>query len=290
MTDTEHDSAPVRTKLAKQWVIRMVLIAVVLWAFGGWAFFDAAVKYPARGRLHAEGVQLEYLKTAQEVGRLFDAPVVDPAGELATLRELDVLEVSKFDGKKLEWLETLAIPGLGLLNPDHTLMNNDPAAELARLQEQLNTRDQVAGLSEYDILLQWAICAACWLLGSYLLGLFLVVKSRSYRWDASSNTLTLPGGTTIAPADLDPEDPADLSKWHKFIVFLRPKEGHEKLGDSVRLDLFRHEPLEDWTRLLVKGADADFEFPDEAKAREEAEAAEAEASAAESEPEPDEES
>lgn len=272
MTDTKHNPAPTRTRLAKPWVVRMVVITVVLWAFGGWGFYDAAVKYPARGRLHAEGRQLEYLKAARAAGRLFDASVFDPAGEYDSLKQREVLELSEFDRAKRDWLESLAIPGLGLLNADHTRMD-DPTAELQRLEEQFQTKSRAPALSPYDILMQWAICLICWLLGAYMLLLFVMVKSRSYRWEPATHTLTLPGGIAITPADLDPKDPADLAKWHKFIVFLRPRDGHDKLGGPVRIDLFRYEPLEDWIRLLVKATDPDFEFPDEAKAREEAEAA-----------------
>ena len=106
-----------------------------------------------------------------------------------------------------------------------------------------------------------------------MLLLFVSVRSKSYKWEQGTNTLTMPGGVVISPADLDPADPIDLAKWHKFVVFLRPREGHEKLDAPIKLDLFRYEPLEDWVRLLVKSADAKFEFPDEVKAREEAEAA-----------------
>ncbi len=272
MTDTEHDSGPTRTHLAKSWVMRMVLITVVLFAFGGWGFYDALVKYPARGRLHAEGVQLEYLSTADRAGMLYDAPVLDPKGELATLRQRDVLELSNLDRTKLDWLESLAIPGLRMLNAEHTHMA-DPAAELQRLSEKFQKQVPPAGLSAYDIVLQWAICVVCWLLGAVMLVLFVMVKSKSYKWEPATKTLTMPGGTAIAPADLDPADPVDLAKWHKFVVFLRPREGHEKLTGPIKLDLFRYALLEDWVKLLVKSVDGEFEFPDEIKAREEAEAA-----------------
>ncbi|MBK7403904.1 MAG: hypothetical protein IPJ41_04535 [Phycisphaerales bacterium] len=73
-----------------------------------------------------------------------------------------------------------------------------------------------------------------------------------------------------------PADPADLARWHKFIIFLRLRPGHSGFSGPVKLDLFRYHPLEDWIRDLVKGADPDFEFPDEAKRRAEAEAVAAE--------------
>ena len=271
MTETEQTPEITRSHLAKTWVVRMVLIIVVLFAFGVWGLYDAVVKYPARGRLHAEGVQLEYLETADRTGMLYDTPVFDPAGELATLKERDVLELSNFDRLKLDWLKSLAIPGLGMLKPEHTQMA-DPVAELQRLKEQFQKEAPPAGLSQFDIVLQWAIFVICWGLGAVMLVLFVLVKSKSYKWDPATKTLTMPGGATISPADLDPMDPADLTKWNKFVVFLRPREGHEKLRGPIKLDLFRYEPLEDWVKLLVKAADEKFEFPEEIKAREEAEA------------------
>jgi hypothetical protein len=73
------------------------------------------------------------------------------------------------------------------------------------------------------------------------------------------------------PDDLDPKDPVDLAKWNKFLVFLRPRPGHERFPGPIKLDVFRYEPLEDWVKVLVKAVDPDLEFPDEAKARLEAE-------------------
>jgi hypothetical protein len=279
MTDTEHAVAATRTHLAKTWLVRMVLITVVLFAFGGWAFYDATVKYPSRGERYAEAVQLEYLKAARSGGRLFDASVFDPAGELAKLEAREVTELSNFDHAKREWLQALAVPGLGMLTAEHTQMA-DPAAELDRLETLFQSQTPPAPLSKHDIAVQWGLCAICWAIGLYMVGLFVMVRSRAYRWDPATNTLTLPGGRSLGPSDLDAADPVDLSKWHKFIVFLRPAE-----GASIKLDVFRHEPLEDWVRVLVKSVDGEFEFPDEVKAREaaEAEAAAAAAAAAEDE-------
>ncbi len=271
MTDTEHNAAAARTHLAKTWLVRMVLITVVLFAFGAWAFYDATVKYPSRGERYAEAVQLEYLRAARSGGRLFDASVFDPAGEFANLEAREVTELSNFDLAKREWLKALAVPGLGMLTAEHTQMQ-DPAAELARLEALFQSQSPPAPLSKHDIAVQWGLCAICWAIGLYMVGLFVMVRSRVYRWDPATNALTLPGGRSVGPSDLDATDPVDLSKWHKFIVFLRPAD-----GSPMKLDVFRHEPLEDWVRLLVKSVDAKFEFPDEVKARE---AAEAEAAAA----------
>jgi hypothetical protein len=280
-------SAATRTSLARPWLVRMILITVVLWAFGAWAVWDATVVYPRRGRLHAEQLQLDYLKSARAAGQLFSAGVMDPKGTLTELRDRDVTQTSEVDRAKREWLEALAVPGLGMLDAEHTTMR-DPQAELDRLEEYFKTNTAPAGLSPYDIPMQWLIVVVCWGLGTYMLVLFVMVKSRRYLWDPATRTLTLPGGTTVAPDDLDREEPADLSKWHKFIIWLRPRAGHERLTGPIKLDLFRYAPLEDWIRDLVRGAKPDFEFPDERKKREEAEQAAAAAAESAAAPEPNE--
>ncbi len=276
MTSTEQPSTPTaaaRTTLARPWLVRMIIITAVLWGFGAWAVYDATVAYPKRGRIHAEKLQLDFLQAARASGRLFtEAAILDPKGELERLRDRDVLQMTEVDRTKRQWLEALAVPGLGMLDAEHTNIA-EPEAEIARLREYFDKHGAPAGLSAYDIPMQWLICVVCWGIGAYMLVLFAMVKSRTYAWDAEARTLTLPGGEKVSPADLDPADPADLSKWHKFIIFLRPRPGHERLKGEVKLDLFRHHPLEDWIRVLVKGADPDFEFPDEKKAREEAERA-----------------
>jgi hypothetical protein len=276
MTSTEQPPAQVtRTTLARQWLVRMIIITVVLWGFGAWALYDATVAYPRRGRLHADALKLEYLQVARNAGRLYDTSVLDPKGDLADLRGRDVTETSEFDRAKREWLDALAVPGLGMLDAEHTTIRN-PEEELTRLSEFFDKRRAPSGLNDYDILMQWLILVVCWGIGAYMLVLFAMVKARKYSWDADKRTLTLPGGQRLAPADLDPADPADLSKWHKFIIFLRPRAGDTGPKGEIKLDLFRHHPLEDWVRVLVKGADPDFEFPDEKKAREEAARAAAE--------------
>jgi hypothetical protein len=249
----------------------MIIITVVLWGFGAWAVYDATVAYPRRGRIHAEKLELEFLEAARSSGRLFtDTAIFDPKAELEALRTRDVLQMTELDRAKREWLEALAVPGLGMLDAEHTNIS-EPEAEIARLREYFDKHGAPAGLSAYDIPMQWLICAVCWGIGAYMLVLFVSVKSRAYTWEAANRTLGLPGGMKLTPADLDPSDPADLSKWHKFIIFLRLRPGHDSGRKDIRLDLFRHQPLEDWIRALVKGADPDFEFPDEKKLREQAE-------------------
>lgn len=266
MTDAEQPAVATRSTLSRQWVVRMVLITTVLIAFGGWGYYDATVAYPERGRNVAESLELEYLRQARLAGRLFNVDVFDPAGELETLRDKDVLELSALERAKLDWLEALAVPGLGMLSPEHTRFE-DAQGELARLEEKFSTTTAKKPLSTYDIFFQWVICFVCWAIALYLIVLMLRTKARVYRWDPDARALTMPGGATVSAADLDREDPVDLSKWGKYLVFLRPRPGHETFKSPLRFDVFRHAHVEDWVRSLAKEVDPEIEFPDEVKAR-----------------------
>jgi len=253
---------PTQTGLAKPWVARMVIILIVLIGFGGWGFYDAVIKYPAKGREVAQSMKLEYLHQASLAGRLFDTSVADPVSELKELRSRDLLDLSAFDRAKRDWLEALAVPGLGMLDAEHTQIR-DAQQELRDLTEHFKTRNMNAKLSHYDILMQWVILVICWGF-AIVISLFMVaVASKKFRWDPRTKTLTLPNGKTVSPADLDPENPADLTKWHKFIIFLRPRDGSALGTSPIKIDLFRYALLEDWIRELVKAADGEFVFPDE---------------------------
>lgn len=272
MTETEQAGGTQRSGLNSKWVFRIAAITVVLIAFGGWGFYDAVVAYPNRGKSFASYQQWEYLKHAQSIGRILDVGIIDPAGRLADLESRDATGRSEFDRLQMEWLKALAVPGLGMLDAEHTVID-DPRGELDRLTEKFSTGGHLKKLSNYDILTQWLICGVCWAIALYLIVLVLMVKSKVYKWNAESTTLTLPDGTTISPNDLDPDDPADLSRWQKFIVILRPRPAHQLLKGPVRFDVFRYTPVEDWLRTLVKSVDPELEFPDETKARLAAEAA-----------------
>ncbi len=264
-----------RTTLAKPWLSRMIILLVVLIGFGTWALYDAVIKYPAKGREVAQGFELEYLKQAKSSGRLFDASVPDPRGRLAELRQKDLLELSGFDRKQKEWLESLAIPGLGMLDADHTVFR-DAQQRLDDLSEKFKTRPNMAKLSTYDILMQWIILVICWGLALVIFLWMLLVASKKYRWDEQALVLILPNGTEIKPGDLDPDDPANLTKWHKFIIFLNPASGSSLGRKPIKLDLFRYEPLEAWVIKLVKAADPDFIFPNEQQDDDDAENGDAE--------------
>ena len=130
MTETEHSGDQQRSKLNGKWATRMLLITLVLLLFGGWGFYDAVVAYPNRGKSFAAYQQLQYLQAAQRAGKMFDASVIDPVGQLETLKDQDVLQLSEFDRAQREWLTALSVPGMGTLNAEH-----DPRLPLEKVLE-----------------------------------------------------------------------------------------------------------------------------------------------------------
>lgn len=162
-----------------------------------------------------------------------------------------------------------------------TLQPMSPRDRFAELSARWSSETQPSTLRSYDIpvnQLQAAICLAFLI---YLVTLMFRVATRKYRWDPATKALTLPGGATITPADLDD---VDKRKWDKFIVFLKIKDSHEKLaGEEIRFDTYRNGRIENWILEMEKAA-----FPDrvaEAAASKKAESESADGDAADRAPE-----
>lgn len=235
-----------------------------------------------------------------------EAAIKDPVEELDRLRTDDVRERNESDlnggsrEKRAEmeiarqtWLNALSM--VGKLDPAYTNFFRDPDVEAASrlmslkgsseaetisgLTSTLNpatprtrftelstrwaTETPPGPLRSYDIPVNKIQAVLCFAFTGYLLFLFLRVLTRTYRWNPETKTLTLPSGESIAPADL--ED-VDKRKWDKFIVFLRIKDSHSKLGGKeIRFDTYRHGRIEDWILEMEKVA-----FPDRAEEAEEA--------------------
>ncbi|MBY0313366.1 MAG: hypothetical protein K2W85_14960 [Phycisphaerales bacterium] len=192
---------------------------------------------------------------------------------------------------KLEWLDALArawrlntaLKPLGeLKGPDRTLKYDMTKAEgvsvaksdqaksalsLQALSGELtavwNTTKQPKPLSGFDMPVQFLFIVLGYGLGLYLL--FLLVKAKAmagqFQWDESAQRLTLPGGASFVPTDIE-----DLDKrlWHKYYVTIITKSG------SHKLDLLRYVPLEDWVLAMEK-----TRFPERVAEEEAAKAAEA---------------
>jgi hypothetical protein len=103
------------TKVNRAWLIkRVVLPLIVLLGLGIWGLIDAAFVYPKSGRLFASMKLQEYLKTAEEAGRLTQSfvKVDDPAAELAKLSANEKATAAKdvlspLERARLEWLRSL---------------------------------------------------------------------------------------------------------------------------------------------------------------------------------------
>jgi hypothetical protein len=253
-----------RTKLARRWVIRMVLITAALLGFGTWALVDLVHFYPERGRGYAAYKQLEYLRAATDARTIFNASVPDPRARLVDLRERESTNrLTEMERRQLDWLSSLAVPGMGMLSEEHTVMA-DPQATRDQLEQRFLTENPPKGLSAFDLPSQWLIMFISWGFAAHLIILWLRVTSKTYRWDPQDKRLHLPRGASLVPADL--ED-VDKSKWHKFIVKLEVNDAHPKLGgQSVTLDLFRYTLLEEWVLEMEQEAFPDRQEQDEESA------------------------
>jgi hypothetical protein len=146
------------------------------------------------------------------------------------------------------------------------------ATELAAYWNK--TSSMPTELSAYDLPVQYLFMVAGLGWAAYLIFLLMRCRARArgFRWEPSSQRLTLPGGASFTPADLAD---VDKRKWHKFYATMVLTDGtrHE-------MDLLRYEPLEAWvlemeaTRFPERAEEARA-----AKAAEEAAAAEAAAEA-----------
>lgn len=271
--------APVRsdatqTSVNRKWTLKMLLIVVVLFGFGAWALYDAKVAYPARGINAAEYFEYQYLDLiATNPVRSSEAGIADPVERLDKLREQQKKAgaLDEVDRARLHWLESLSL--IGRLSPDATAIPrkdikgvqvDSAAGRLEALTKRWTTAQggklqPPKPLSPFDIPSQWVILGVCWAVGVWMAFTLLAAKSKVYRFDPATHTLTLPGGASVSPSDLEE---IDKRKWHKFFVSLRVKASHAQLGGKgVELDLLRYEPLEQWVLDMEKAA-----FPEQAAA------------------------
>jgi hypothetical protein len=249
------------TRLNRPWLWKMALFGAFCLGFGLLGLYDAVVAYPRRGESFASYAQWQYLEASDKrtpLGQNVNVP--DPRAELQRLR---ATQPEGVEGARFVWLNALS--KIGQLRPDRTVMAN-PADTYAQLKKvwtegdpaNPKPRPQPKELATLDLPFQWIITVIGFGGALYLILVFLGVRSRRYTWDEATQTLTLPGGASLTPADL--ED-VDKRKWDKFLVFLRIKPSHPKLaGQELKLDLLRYKPLEDWVLAMENTA-----FPDRAK-------------------------
>jgi hypothetical protein len=256
------DTVPTKSTLNRPWVLKMLIFIVVVLAFGTWGLYDAMIAYPARGEKYADWAQWQYLQASVQADQeefgwtLNNASVTDPVAELEHLKSEEESARNQEAAQNPDsrshkravakitrgnWLEGLKL--IGKLDAEHTTIEN-PRQRLESLQTTWSSSTQPKPLHRLDIPMQWGIMAVCYAVGLYLIVLFLRVATKSYTWDPAEQRLTLPGGASLVPADLAE---VDKRKWDKFIVFLKVREGHDKLGaQEVRIDTYRHANVEGW--------------------------------------------
>lgn len=266
MSDDGIRTAP----LGKRWVRKTAIFLVVLIGFGAWGLYDAVSVYPARGERYATWARMSYLEAARSANAedfgIFEreASVPNPVEEFRRLSAPDQRQRNASDAAntssprraraimlnaRLNWLEGLK--RIGELKPERTTIEN-PRAELERLQSELSTGGNPKPLAAYDIPSQWAIMIVCWSIALVILVRAVRVASMKYRWDPATMTLTIPGGASITPGDLEE---VDKRKWDKFIVFLKIKPGHPSLGGKeIRFDTYQHDELEGWILAMERAA------------------------------------
>ncbi|MFG0282786.1 MAG: hypothetical protein ACF8R7_00040 [Phycisphaerales bacterium JB039] len=258
----EDPLSQTRTRLHRRWLLKMTLGTIALIAIGLWGLYDATIKYPQRGERHAEYMEWQYLQAEKDRAGLSLAGAADPEAELRDLSAMsgESLGQNPELDAKLGWLQSLRT--IGRLDAKHTTYGREgrPSAadRLRALTEKWNTSSAPKALAAYDLPLQWAICVGGFALAGWLIALFVKVGSKTYRWDPETRALTLPGGATLKPEDL--ED-LDKRKWHKFLVTLKVRQEHAQLGGrQVRLDLYRYTPLEEWVLEMER-----IRFPERAE-------------------------
>ncbi|MEM9372165.1 MAG: hypothetical protein AAGA55_00850 [Planctomycetota bacterium] len=266
--------------LGRRWKRKMAIFLIVLIGFGAYGLYDAVQAYPKRGERFADWAQWQYLEAARKANDedfgIFEreASVLSPVEEFERLDERDRKRQNAADstnaqsGRQLRatmlttrhaWLEGLG--RIGRLTPEHTTIER-PNQLLTELRQRWSSAaSNPKPLSAFDIPSQWAIMGVCWLIALVMIVHMFRVAARRYSWDASSMTLTLPGGEKITPDDLEE---VDKRKWDKFIVFLRIKAEHPELGgQEVRCDLYQRDLLEGWIEEMNERAFGPEEGDDE---------------------------
>ncbi|MBS0190727.1 MAG: hypothetical protein U0573_02395 [Phycisphaerales bacterium] len=236
-----------RTKASPKWLGKQVLFTLVVFGFAIWAFVDASIIYPRNGLQAADFLKLQYLKESLAPGVLEKVSVENPAEELSELESRESGAISKQQRARLEWL--IALRNAHRLEPSYTQIS-DPRAEQKALDERFAKAEKPKALSKLDIPVQWMICGVCGAAGILMLFVLLRTTSTGYTYDPATNTLGLPGGASLTPADIEL---FDKRKWDKFLIFLKIRQGqHPMAGREIKLDLLRFVPLEDWILEMEK--------------------------------------
>ena len=252
-----------RTTTGRVWRLKTLGFAIALGLLGLWGWYDAYHVYPARGLLHEQFMRRNYLTEADAAFQFTTASVEDPAAEFRRLNSIPEKELSRLDQARLAWLRSISrLENLSDLTAENQAelarraedpakrlptrtMFADPRAELGHLTQALASAEQPKPLAAYDLPVQFLFMYGGAIGCIYLLGLFFSVRSKVYRYDPAAHRLTLPSGRSLVPADIAL---VDKRQWDKYIVYLKPADG----SAEIKLDLYRHRPLEDWILEMEK--------------------------------------
>lgn len=248
--------AQTRTALTRSWTLKMAIFASVFLFFGVWGLVDALYFYPRRGEADASLRLYHYLQAADEARRLHTVGVEDPRAELEQLeqrareaRRTGSGSLSDVEQAKYEWLRSLQ--RLWQLDSAPERIEPDRQTQLAQLRQRWERESPPKPLSGLDLAFQWVFVVVGFGGGIWMLGVLARASRTVYRWDPDHKRLTLPDNTSITPDDLSD---VDKRKWHRYFVTLILKDGR-----TLKLDLLRYSPLEQWILELERTA-----FPDRA--------------------------
>jgi hypothetical protein len=266
-TESNIQKAP----LNPRWRLKLGIIALIVFLVGCWGLWDATSVYPNRGNKFADWAKWQYLEESKKADDedfgifLRDTSVTDPVAELERLNAPDRLSQNRTDASnpnssrskrasmqnaRLQWLEALKV--VSMLTAENTTIES-PQRELEALREKWSaTTTNPKPLSSFDLMSQWLIMGVCYIVTLIMVVHMMRVASQRYTWQPDSMALTIPGGGSITPDDLEE---VDKRKWDKFIVFLKIKDAHPKLGgQEVKVDTYQRLLVEDWILAMEEKA------------------------------------
>ena len=266
-----NESKVQKAPLNPRWRFKLGIIAFIVFLVGCWGLWDATSVYPNRGKKYAEWAQWQYLEQAKTANDedfgifLRETSVPDPVAELERLSADERLTQNRQDAAnpnstrtkraamqmaRYQWLEALKV--VSMLKPEHTTIES-PQRRLDELSTKWSSiSNNPKPLSSFDLLTQWLIMGVCYAVTIVMVLHMMRVASQKYTWDPDAMRLTLPDGSSITPDDLEE---VDKRKWDKFIVFLKIKDSHDRLGgQEVKVDTYQRLLIEDWVLAMEEKA------------------------------------
>lgn len=253
--------AKTATTINRKWAFKLIIIVAVSAFMAGFFLVDGLVRYPARGAEAAEYLEFQYLQAYdKERGGISGfTGIEDPQARLTQLAEKlrTSGKLDTVDEAQKAWLENLK-----LINQLNTAATGIPRTNFKDKQQvesgtkrlealtkawttgDGNNRKSPTPLSAFDIPSQWVGMTVSAVIAVWVLVVYLSGRSKVYRWNPQTKTLTLPNGASFGPSDIAE---VDKRKWDKLYVALKIVPTHATLGGkSIEFDLLRYEPLEAW--------------------------------------------